>query len=167
MPNHLKHPDVRQRRNKPAPLREVLPPASPDPAPSPPADLLPTTRDLWEQFWTSAVAASVDRISDLPALHRLWSLYDERERTQRAYRRRRLMKGASGQPVVSPLQKVLVHLDGEIRQLEDRFGLTPLARLRLGIAIGDAARSLDDLNRLVEDSDNDGDTFDPRIIDAI
>lgn len=77
------------------------------------------------------------------------------------------MKGASGQPVVSPLQKVLVHLDGEIRQLEDRFGLTPLARLRLGIAIGDAARSLDDLNRLMEDSDDDGDSFDPRIIDAV
>lgn len=38
-------------------------------------------------------------------------------------------------------------LDGEIRALEDRFGCSPAARLRLGIRFGQAARTLEDLAR--------------------
>jgi hypothetical protein len=58
--------------------------------------------------------------------------------------------------VLNPLLKHVAALDGEIRQLEDRFGLTPLARLRLGVTFGEAHRSLADLNRaLIEEVDGD------------
>jgi len=47
----------------------------------------------------------------------------------------------------------------EARQLEDRFGLSPMSRLRLGITFADAQASLDGLNaRLaakVSDADDD------------
>jgi hypothetical protein len=40
----------------------------------------------------------------------------------------------------------MLSLDVEIRQLEDRFGLTPRARLQLGITYGEAKKSLEELN---------------------
>ena len=70
--------------------------------------------------------------------------------------------GSQGQPVLNPLGRQLSSSDAESRQLEDRFGLTPMARLRLGVQIGTAARSLDDLNRQLDHDDQDK-TEDPRL----
>jgi hypothetical protein len=81
------------------------------------------------------------------------ALYDERERAYRAYRRERLVTGSTGQLLLNPLRRAMSNFDSEIRQLEDRFGLNPLARARLGIQIGEAARTLADLNRMLEDDD--------------
>lgn len=88
--------------------------------------------------------------ADLPALQRLFSLYDEHDRAWRGYRRQRLVEGSQGQPVASPLFGVAMKLDAEIRALEDRFGCSPAARLRLGIHFGQAARTLEDLARDLE-----------------
>jgi hypothetical protein len=41
-------------------------------------------------------------------------------------------------------------LQKEIRALEDRLGLNPVARLRLGILLGDATRSIGDVNQEFE-----------------
>jgi phage terminase small subunit len=92
--------------------------------------------------------------TDLPALERLFTLRDERARALRGYRARRLVVTDSG-VALNPLLRVLKQLDAEIRQLEDRFGLSPIARLRLGVALGEAARSLEEL--LDDDDDDDPD----------
>jgi P27 family predicted phage terminase small subunit len=138
----------------------VLPaPASAGP-PEPPAGLLVATRDAWATFWGSPLAGLVVD-SDLPALERLFQLYDERARAWRGYKRRRLVEGSQGQPVASPLFRVAMALESEIRPLEDRFGVTPAARLKLGIRLGEAARSLEDL---VRDLDDDGEERRSRIL---
>ncbi len=58
--------------------------------------------------------------------------------------------------VLNPLGRQLCKFDSEIRQLEDRLGLTPRARLQLGIVYGEARGSLDDINRSLKiDYDDD------------
>ena len=72
----------------------------------------------WTALWTSPMAAAYVK-TDTFALTRLCSLVDERDRFQRAE-----LESFDG--------------DAEIRQLEDRFGLSPLARRRLQWEIEDA-----------------------------
>jgi len=134
--------------------------------PGPPRSLLAVTRKSWEAFWTSEVAAAVDASSDMPAIVRLFTLLDERERALRIYRRARLVSGSQGQPVLSPAFKAIAVLDSEIRQLEDRFGLTPRARAALGISIGQARLTLDELNRVAVEAVSE-ETADPRLEEAI
>jgi P27 family predicted phage terminase small subunit len=136
--------------------------------PAVPAGLLKAVRDSWPRFWASELAQLVKPETDLPALERLWSLYDERARALHGYRRARVVAGSMGQPTLNPLFAALKALDTEIRALEDRFGLTPMARLRLGVALGEAARSLEDLNRGLDDDDDEPADADPRrrVVDA-
>ncbi len=129
-------------------------------SPVAPARLLKSTRSQWESFWVSPMASAVNVASDRPALDRLFTLYDERERAYRGYRKQRVVVGSMGQPVLNPLGKLLQTYDAEIRQLEDRFGMSPKARLNLGATVASTARSLDDLNRRLEHDDED----DPRVI---
>ncbi len=124
-----------------------------DAPPAPPEGLSGAALTAWEAFWRSPVAAAVDTSSDLPALHRLFGLYEERERAFRGMRRRWIVAGSTGQPSLNPLAKYLAYLDDGIRALEDRFGLTPMARLKLGIAVGEARRSLEELNLAIADED--------------
>ena len=110
---------------------------------------------------SSELAEVVELGTDQPAITRLFTLYDERERAFRGYKKRRLTLGYKGQPVLNPLGRMMLQLDEEIRQLEDRLGLTPRARLQLGITFSEAAKSLDDLNRMFT-GDGGEDAEDPR-----
>jgi phage terminase small subunit len=109
--------------------------------PKPPDGLLAITKAAWESFWCSPTSALVVD-SDLPALHRLFGLYDELDRIWRAARKLRLTEGHTGQPVLHPLYKEADVLRAAIVVLEDRFGLTPMARLKLGVKFGQAKSSL-------------------------
>src|SRR6266536_1128862 len=120
----------------------ALPGGQPDP-PSAPAGLLKATRDDWVEFWRSPLGSLVVA-ADFPAVRRLFTLYDERSRAYSGYRRERLVLGGNKQQALNPLLAAMGMLDKEIRALEDRFGLTPMARLRLGVALGEAAKSLDE-----------------------
>lgn len=164
MPQPKKPPDRRvDRRRSRAPLQivdgdghEVVE------IPRAPAGLLKSTKVAWDSYWTSAMTVVVRIDTDLPALARLFSLYDERERAYRGYRKERLVEGSQGQRVLNPLARVMSTLDTEIRHLEDKFGLTPKARLELGIDLGNARRALKDVNAdLDRDADEDEDE-DPR-----
>ena len=114
--------------------------------PAKPAGLLRETALQWAAFWASPLAITTVPTTDAPAIVRLFRLRDERERMARVIRRARVVLGSQGQPRANPLYAQIASFDAEIRQLEDRFGLTPMARLKLGITLGDAARSLADLN---------------------
>jgi P27 family predicted phage terminase small subunit len=150
--------DRRQRTNHPAvvPFRNAIPVK----VPSMPAGLLISTQELWRNFWKSPLARAIEPESDFPAISRYFSLLDERERLYRAFRRKRIVKGPKGEPVLNPAGRALLAFDSELRQLEDRLGLTPRARLQLGIAFGEAARTLTELNQILE-SDHEDET-DPR-----
>lgn len=129
-------------------------------APPCPGGLLVTTQRVWEAFWTSPVANAIDRRSDLPRLERWICALDEYERARRQFRANRLVTGSTGQPVLNPLASYMSSLEAQIRATETDFGMTPMARLRLGIAVGEAARSLAELN--AETDDDDATDFDPR-----
>lgn len=157
MPGPLPKPaDRRQRRNKPKTLGVIPGGSVGRKAPTAPDGLLEATVEDWEHFWASELAQLVEPDTDLPALERLFGLYDEHRRAMREARKERVVEGSMGQMVLNPLLKYAESVAKEIRALEDRFGLTPKARLALGVAFGDAARSLSDLNRMLED-DGDGD----------
>jgi len=104
------------------------------------------TLERWGEFWGSPLAAQVEA-SDYGALRRLFWLYDEVERLIFAIGETgRVVEGSQGQPRANPLYKQVQEFQAEARQLEDRFGLSPKARLALGISFAEAAMSLDALN---------------------
>ena len=111
---------------------------------------LKSTKIWWEEFWTSDLSSAIDIKSDLPVIQRLASLMDERERIYKQAKKERLVTGSQGQVVLNPLYHALLKIDAEIRNLEDRIGLNPKARGQLGISIGQAKKTLDDLNSELE-----------------
>ena len=111
---------------------------------------LKSTKIWWEEFWTSDLSSAIDIKSDLPVIQRLASLMDERERIFKQAKKDRLVVGSQGQVVLNPLYNALLKIDAEIRNLEDRIGLNPKARVSLGIQIGQAKKTLSDLNSELE-----------------
>ena len=104
------------------------------------------TVERWVAFFGSALASQVEP-SDEGAFRRLFKLYDELDRLWEAIEETgRVVPGSQGQPRPNPLFKQVEAFQAEARQLEDRFGLSPLSRLRLGITFADAQASLDGLN---------------------
>jgi P27 family predicted phage terminase small subunit len=97
---------------------------------SAPDDLTPTALAAWNAFWASPQSDAVEDVH-LPALCRLFGLYSELEEVWALARKHRLVQGSNGQPVPNPLYRATDTLRAEIRALEDRFGLNPLARARL------------------------------------
>jgi P27 family predicted phage terminase small subunit len=153
-----KPPDRRQG-HRDRTVVELRPAPEPAEAPEAPSRLLKVTREAWAAYWSAPVASVVDRRSDLPAIRRLFTLYDERERCYRSARTARVVAGSQGQPVLNPLYKHMTTLDAEIRQMEDRFGLTPASKGRLGITLAEA---VDQWWRLLPDDTDGDDTDDPR-----
>ena len=112
---------------------------------------LKNTKLWWEDFWNSDLASAIDTKSDQSAVYRLATLIDERERIYKQAKKDRLVVGSQGQVVLNPLYSAMLKLDAEIRQLEDRIGMNPKARVSLGISIGQAKKTLADLNADLEE----------------
>jgi P27 family predicted phage terminase small subunit len=87
---------------------------------------------------------------DGETLEMLLRMRDERDTEFRMGKRQRMVLGSQGQPVINPMLAHAMVLQKEIRALEDRLGLNPAARLRLGILLGDATRSIADVNEEFE-----------------
>lgn len=167
MGRSAKPPDKRQRRNR-RPLQLVKGEAAIQNRPAAPKGVLRSTANEWRQLWDRPIAAVIQP-EHFPALERLFLLKDERRRAYRAIRETtengagRLSLGSQGQAVLNPLIRYIGELDGEIRQLEDRFGLTPRAGYSLGAKFGEAVHSLQDLNVGMETHGPDAHEDDPRL----
>ena len=159
MPRAKKTDADRQRRNRVKSAEFSL--VSPEPL-EPPPDLRPAVLDTWNEYWGSELAKLVDPKTDGPAIRRLFTLYDERERAYEIFKDERMVKGSRGQTRVNPLAGFVKDLDVEIRQMEDRLGMSPKARLQLGITFGEAMLSMDELNRRLAATDAK-ETDDPRL----
>lgn len=145
---HAGVPDI-QPPNLPA-VRPEMPPY--------PKSILKVTRERWAAYWQHEVSA-VACVVDLPMVERLHRRCDERERAYREIRKvGRLTKGSQGQLILHPLLKYINECEQEIRQLEDRLGLSPAARLRMGAVMAGAKRGLDQVNSSLETTDQE----DPR-----
>ena len=141
---------------------------APEEHPEPPDGLLQETLDRWTAFWDSPVAALIDRTSDLPALHRLFELYDDATRYRMQIREAAMVRGSKGQWVRNPFVKDLKDTNSAILALEDRFGLSPRARLSLNLSLVGAAKTYADLNENlgVGDYDDDDPRFDANSIEG-
>lgn len=142
--------------------RRTLPEVPKCPAKLAGKEPLSSTVGAWDRLWQSDVVSVVDLKSDMESVVRWASLLDERERVFRVFRGQRIVEGSSGQPALNPLWAVVRACDAELRALEDRIGLSPKARLMLGITYAEAGKSLDELNRLME-VDDDEPIADPRL----
>ena len=115
--------------------------------------------DQWATAWTSELGSYWLISTDVVVLRRVFDLRDRLAGIDETLDEEGpLSVGSMGQAVEHPLVRIANTLRTEIRNLEDRTGLSPMARLRLGVKVGEASRSLDDMNqRLRRDASTEDD----------
>lgn len=124
--------------------------------PAPPAGLSAKSKERWAAFWKSKLAAYVDVGSDLHRLERWIADVDEFDKLRKSYEKKRIVEGSTGQPRLNPIASRLAQLEKQIRDAEDQFGMTPAARLKLGISFGgNGPTTADDLNKMIDQEGND------------
>lgn len=117
--------------------RPVVPP------PTAPKALLPETKRYWRMLWQSRVASAWDRESDLVAVTRYIKLLDRWLRFDALVTQAPLVRGSKDQLRANPLSLRMDAIEGQVRGLEEQLGLTPAARLRLGISLVEAQTVVD------------------------
>jgi hypothetical protein len=150
------HRSGRGRANVPHPEEVPANVVAMIPIPAPPPDLLVRTREAWDEFWQSDLARLVDRRNEgRGIIYRYFALFDEWQRAYNAYRRRRVVKGSTGQPAQSPAFKNWMALEAAMAKLEREEGLTTKVRLLFGLQAGRIRDELDDLNDDFDDEDDE------------
>lgn len=92
------------------------------------------------------MSQAADPVADLHRVERWIRAIDEYERVLPVLTKTRLVKGSMGQVVLNPLAAYLDSIKAELARAETELGLTPLARLRLGITYGVARLTAEALN---------------------
>lgn len=117
----------------------------PSAIPEPPEQLSVIQVEAWDVFFTSDLAGLI-KATDLPVVRRLWTYYQQHEDLLVIFEKSKLVAGSTGQPRINPAHDAILKLETAIHRLENELGLTPSARLRLGITFADATNSIDALN---------------------
>lgn len=144
----------RQRRNKPGSAHGTVMATTVVVAgmsalswPDPPGSWSPEACDDWRELSVSPLSQTMTA-SDFPALMRLFRLREQLTRALDQLEHEELVSEVVTQKgfalVPNPIVGVIGRIEAMVRPLEDRFGLSPMARLRIGIKVGEAKRSLDD-----------------------
>lgn len=121
--------------------------------PTPPKDITAEARAAWRAFWLSPIAQAIDLNADGTALRRWIVAVSQRETLLDEIAGAETTKGSTGQDRLNPRYATLKELERTIAHYEEAFGMTPLARMRLGFAIQQGQSSIDDLKaKLVERS---------------
>lgn len=127
---------------------------------------LAVTKERWDRFWDAPITDGVvlERRGDMMAVERYFVLLDELERAWRGYREKRVL--ANGR--VNPLFKVAMEIEGRMMQMDQKLGLTPMDRLRMGISFGEAAKGFDDMmSRAMGNSDEEDEEDAPPSLAAL
>lgn len=112
----------------------------------PPEGLSERVEQWWYKYVTSDLARTTVQESDLPALRRLATLYMLRDSLFEGGMDSLVVRGGNGQLTMDPRIKQMASVDSAIDRLEDRFGLSPRARVNLGIQIVSGRKSLEDMS---------------------
>ena len=125
----------------PAPAPENV--LSPAPIPDPPDHLGPIGRRYWRDVWEAG--AKVYRPeTDAAVIDRYCSLQERRIKFLRVLESDGYTTvGSQGQTVAHPAAKLLSDVETKLTPLEDRLGLSPEARIRLGLAVTETKSRLD------------------------
>lgn len=129
-----KPPERRQRTNTPdIGVVRALPAPSPT-VPAPDPSWQPEVIEAWHDFWCSPMAGpAVMKATDAPALRRLFAYRSRLLVALEAMDAEPIVLGSTGQPTMSPWAAEIHRLEGAVAKLEQQFGLTPMARLKLGV----------------------------------
>lgn len=137
----------RQNRSTQDRVVELVPGAGPAEVPAPPDGWLPDTVAGWEAFWQDDQLMAVVRGVHRPAvvrlftwvdrLHRAWALADA---LRAEVGDDHIVEGSTGQARANPLyeradkaEASALAMEARVAALEDRFGLTPGALLKMGV----------------------------------
>ena len=116
--------------------------SAPIPIPDPPTDLDVYGQDLWVQVWTAG--NGVYQTTDQYIINRYCSLSERRKNLLEIVESDGwVTAGSQGQTVVHPAARMVSDLEGKLQSLEDRLGLNPESRLRLGITAVEHQSALD------------------------
>lgn len=121
---------VYRRGGRAKPLVQVAPAGL---KPAPPEGVGEHALAVWCAFWASRVSGAIDLPADGEALRHWILCVDEREKLRAATSRAPLVKGSHQQLMLNPLFRRIRELNREIARAEEHFGMTPLARMRLGV----------------------------------
>lgn len=160
MPPRRKPEEDRQRSNTPT-LELVTPLGVEIEVPPAGEGWSEATVAEWDAWWASDVARMIDVASEAPIVFRCFDLLDQAARFEEVGRSEPLVEGSTGQMVINPLLKHAQGLRDEARRDEAVLGRGPKRRLDLGIKFGDAARSLDDVNRRLGGGNRNGSGAEP------
>lgn len=122
--------------------------------PAPPPGMLKGTIELWDSYWSSTVAQVAIEVDRLGVATRWIEAQDERRRAMTVFRKQRFVKGSMGQATLNPISAWIKSREEVIAKCEAELGLTPYARQRLGIAVGQAAMTAAQLNAMSEEPDH-------------
>lgn len=124
-------------------------------APAPDEGWHEITVQQWEDYWDSDVAGAAEE-ADLPLVYRLFRYRDEHTRLQMQWAGmaddERVTEGSNRKDALRlhPIADRMRHLEADMLKLEDRLGLSPLSRARLGIEVGNAQITWDQVNKKLE-----------------
>ncbi len=107
-----------------------------------------TARTAWDRFWDSVVAQQVIP-SDYGALVRWIEAVQERADLQAAISRIGVtVEGSKKNVRMNPLYNRLNRVEQIIADAEQEFGMTPLARNKLGYVVGQHALTASEVNKI-------------------
>lgn len=125
--------------------KSIVPQHDPNrPVPLPPRGLRKVARDEWRSFFNSGLSSLVNLDTDMDALRDWAYLVSERDRMRDEFEKSPIVFTAKGFSE-NPIGKIIARYTMQINRYRDQFGMTPLSRMRLGIAVGQAADVLDSL----------------------
>lgn len=143
--SHKKAPELRQGHANEGPAAGESVAVTPlEEAPPAPEHLDRNGRFLWDEVW-QAGGSFYQVHTDGATIERYCSLQSRRLTILAALENEGwLSVGSQGQEILHPLARVLNDIEGKLVALEDRLGLSPQARMNLGISAAAAQNALDD-----------------------
>ncbi len=121
-------------------------------APEAPNYLLPEVREAWDEYWESPLATSSLAV-DKFVLFRLFSYRNQwfgfHQALQDLGPQEMIIDGSREKSAIQlhPYAKHMLKLEEKINMLEKELGLNPLARARLGIDMGNAKLTWDEMKK--------------------
>ena len=115
----------------------ALPPI-PTVCPDPPPDLGDYALERWSAFWSQPVSGLVDLRRDGGRLDHWIKCIDQRARLWEMWRAMPLLRDANKDLRSNPLYRQIIGLSQEIERAEQKFGMTPLDKMRLTGALDEA-----------------------------
>ena len=129
--------------------------------PNPPSTLCDELKEAWIDYWMSQVARATDR-TDVQGITRLFwyrqQLHEAMEQWGEMSSLEKVVMGSRNEDATQthPVFGQITKLEAQIQKLEDKFGLSPLSRARLGIELGTAELTWAEIKRRKarEDTEN-------------